>query len=198
MSYQEASQTDRKEQRMKKAVLLCLLCLPLGCVADAIHGSIPFVGIGAHENGSNPQTSTMFTDTETVTSDVGTGNFAVVPVGTDFSNFTLALTSLKTGGTFALSNPLYGMFDATSGMVVHLHPNFIDVALSGVYTPGLGLGPGLDPTPAQLNLSFTSTGDALSGSMTMATTPTPELATITLFGSVLLPVGFVAVRKRVV
>jgi len=79
-----------------------------------------------------------------------------------------------------------------------LHPNFIDVALSGVYTPGLGLGPGLDPTPAQLNLSFTSTGDALSGSMTMATTPTPELATITLFGSVLLPVGFVAVRKRVV
>nr|UXE41672.1 hypothetical protein Hi04_10k_c5966_00005 [uncultured bacterium] len=151
--------------------------------ASAISGSLPFVIVNASENGTNLLTSTMLFSTGSLTSGSGTGDFSVVPLFTVFTAVTLDTLTVGSGGTFALSNPTYGSFVATSGSIFTRTPTFLDVTLFGIYVPGPAFA-GLTASPAEAHVSFNQTGNSLSGSFTLATVPEP--GALTLLGSGIL------------
>ena len=151
--------------------------------ASAISGSLPFVGIGVSENGTNLAKSTMESAVQTETSGAGEGNFLVVPTLTPFGPIALDDLTIGTGGGFSVSNAVYGSFVASSGSIVLHTSSFLDVVLFGIYTPGPGF-PGLTAAPAKLNLSFNQTASSLSGSFTLGTVPEP--GALALWGSGIL------------
>ena len=154
--------------------------------ADPIMGSLPLVGINVTENGADLSTSTQISATDTITSGPGIGDFAaVMPVGTSYGPNVLDLTNFA---GFTISNPSFGTFTATSGVIVMQTPGFLDVFLLGTYTPGPGIPPpGTDPNAASLRFSINQTGQSLSEAITLAAPPevittTPEPASLTLLG----------------
>lgn len=161
--------------------------------ASAISGSLPFVIVNASQNGSNLLTSTMEFSTGTLTSGSGAGDFSLVPLFTSFTAVTLNNLTVGGGGTFALSNPTYGTFIATSGSIVTRTGTFLNVTLDGTYVPGPAFA-GLTASPAEANVSFNQTGTSLSGSFTLATVPEP--GTMALFGSGILVFARV-LRQRI-
>jgi hypothetical protein len=161
--------------------------------ASEITGSLAFGVVGLTQNGSDLSTSTMFTAVSTRTQDLGHGDFSVVPLSSVFSGFNLDLTTISSGGGFTFSNSSFGDFAASSGSIITQMPMFLNVNLIGTYTPA-GMLSGFGPSMADVHLSFTMTGTALSGSYTLTTLPIPEGGTITLLGSGVL--AFAAVLRR--
>jgi hypothetical protein len=160
--------------------------------ASAISGSLPFVIVNASQNGSNLLTSTMQFSTGTLTSGSGTGDFSVVPLFTAFTAVTLNDLTVGSGGGFALSNPTYGTFIATSGSIFIRTGSFLNVTLDGTYVPGPAFA-GLTPAAADAHVSFNQTGNSLSGSFTLATVPEP--GALALLGSGIL-VSWYGLRRR--
>jgi len=179
---------------MKKAVLTVLLILTLGGIAGAaqINGSLPFSFFNAGQNGADIGSSTVFTDTNTLTSGAGAGDYSVVPIATDYGPLSLDLTTVAAGGGVMITNATYGTFTASFGEVIDHTANFLDVYLTGTYT---GL-PGFMDTPSSFRIQFNQSGTSLSGAATLASPPAsiPEPATLAFIGMGL--VGLTLFRRK--
>jgi hypothetical protein len=187
------------QKRLAFGVLsvLALLIAGTGVMQGAaINGSLPVTGSGVSQDGANLLVSTKFSDTLTITSGPGTGNYAVVPLTTDYGTFMLDLVTLGSGGGFSLTNATYGSFAATSGTIVGApSASFLNVRLFGTYTPGPGI-PGVDPGATELNLAFTQSGSSVSASGTLSSFAiSPEPGTMALFGLGILGIAGVLRRK---
>jgi hypothetical protein len=187
---------------MKKApafrilsTLVLLVAMSSLMQASAITGSLPAVLFSATENGPTLALSTIETAAQTITSGVGTGDFSVVPVMTTFGPITLNDLSIGTGGGFSIFNATYGGFTATSGAIITQTSHFLNVSLSGTYTPGLGIA-GVSAGPAVANVSFTQTGTSVSGSLTLATVPEP--LTLAFWGAGILGCAYTVRSRRLV
>lgn len=187
---------------MKRVTLFLLLSLSTLWIvgadvmwADAISGSLPLAGIGDSENGTNLLTSTFLSDLDTVTSGPGLGDFSVVPKATDYGAFSLGLTTIGGGGGFTLSNATYGTFVASAGSIVFQNTSFLDVILSGTYTPGPGLL-GVTAGPMDVEIAFVQNQGSLAASMTFSSVPEP--GTLMLFGSTIIGLATLLHRKRTI
>lgn len=174
---------------MKRLFVVALvLAASVACHADAISGSFPVVLFSATQNSSNLLLSTTEHATNSLTSGLGSGDFSIIPLMSSFGAFSLDDSTVGSGGGFSASNLLYGTFDATSGTIVHQSNNFLDVRLVGTFTPGPAFAADETSSGAIAHISFTQTGNSLSGSYTLATIPEPS--TLGLLGSGLLMGGF--------
>jgi hypothetical protein len=162
--------------------------------AMELNGSMALGGLTVSQNGANLSLSTMISAGDTIVTSVGTGDYSGVPTLTSFGANTLDLTSLT---SFMISNALWGSFAASSGFIVQQTTNFLDVFLSGTFTPGPSLA-GFDPSPTSLRFSINQSGDSVSEAITLASPPAsvPEPATLMLLGSALLGVAAASRRRR--
>jgi hypothetical protein len=180
-----------KSPRVGGVVLTLLLMIAgTGAMhASAVVGSLPLAGFGATQNGANLTLSTMLADKGNfVTDPGGTLDYSVIPAFpptfTDYGPFSLDLTTIGTGGGFTLTNATYGAFTASSGTIVMVDVNFLNVDLLGTYTPGPGMPAGVTAGPTSVSVAFTQRGSSLSVSETLVSIPTiPETGTLALFGS---------------
>ena len=153
-------------------------------MAGPINGSLPFSDFNATQNGAIISASTLFSDTDTLTSGTGVGDFGIVPLATDYGPFTLDLSMIATGGGVTISNAAFGSFSATSGEIVTQNDNFLDVYLLGTYTPGPAFDPSITADAASFRLQFNQSGASLSGAATLSAPPAgvPEPASALLIG----------------
>jgi hypothetical protein len=157
--------------------------------AATINGSLPLSGQTVTENGATLATSTLIQSVNTVTSGVGTGDYIPVPLGASFGPTSLNLSNFL---TFALSNATFGAFSTSSGVVVSQTASFLDVFLTGTFTPGSGLAAGLTPTVSSVRISVNQSGASLSEAITLnspaLSSPVPEPGT-----SMFLAAGLIGV-----
>lgn len=162
--------------KLKALVLVALLgCVSTIASADAVHGSLSFVFVNAAQNGADLSTSTFLVATNSLTEDVGTGDFAPVPVLTSFGPMTLNEGTIGTGGGFFVSNLVWGSFTASGATLFTRTPTFLNIDMLGTFTPGPGLGDDFTPTMAVAHVTFDQTGPALSGAFTLETPPAPPV-----------------------
>ena len=106
-----------------------------------------------------------------------------------------------------LNDPTFGSFDATSAVVVSPRStNFLDIVVSGIYTPGTSTGTQAggcadagntcNATTASMRWSFNRSGNSITGSSTFnaPALTVPEPATLGLMG--LGFAGFAAARRK--
>ncbi len=183
----------RKQLTLRKALLLPILLIALTTLASAtpIVGSLPLAGLNTSlVQGTDLSAANLIVNANPViTSGVGTGNYSLIPTGTSFGSATLDILNLA---GFSFSNGTYGSFAATGGNIVSQSSVFLNVLLTGMFTPGPGM-PGLDAAPSTLSVTFTQTGSSVSAAYALETVPEPS--TYALMGGGLLLLGFM--RRRV-
>jgi hypothetical protein len=171
--------------------------------ATPIAGSIPLNPGGLTQNGPDLSASTIISATTLTTASVGTGDYAFIPLGTSFGLATLNYTSNATLSMFAFSNPVFGTFAAASDpqdAVLQKTPNFLDVFIVGIFTPGNAAGwAGKDPSLTGLRISVNQSGTSISAAITLNSPPippsVPEPSTMALTGSSLVGVGLILRRR---
>ena len=163
------------------SIIAVILAIGNSSYAISINGSLGLAGIGPAlvPNGSNLGNTTSVSSIETRVTDFPNGfdDYSVVPYYTPFGPTTVDLTNLS---LFSISNPTFGSFTATSGVIVTHLVNFLDVLYSGTFTPA-NSGPlsTFDPTATSLRVSINQSGKALAEAITLTSTPTtvPEPST---------------------
>jgi hypothetical protein len=180
---------------------IAVLALGSICSASPINGSDPFAGFGASQNGADLSVSTIITDSAALTSGAGLGDFSPIP---EFANFGPSTLNLTNFAAFTLNNAIYGSFATTSGSIITQTPDFLDVVLDGLYTPGPGLAAGLDPTVSSLRISINVSGGSLSEAITLnspalqsqSNVPEPGTGVLLLLGGSLTLLGMFSRRFR--
>ena len=87
---------------------LFLICLVSATVSHAspIIGSLPLNGGGIFQNGLDLSVSTMISANSMLNLSLGSGDYAFIPIGTNFGASTLNYTSNATLASFAFSSPV--------------------------------------------------------------------------------------------
>ena len=176
---------------------LFLICLVSATISHAspILGSLPLNGGGIFQNGLDLSVSTMISANSMLNLSLGSGDYAFIPIGTNFGASTLNYTSNATLASFAFSSPVWGTFVASSNaanQVVQKTANFLDVFIIGTFAPGSNAGwAGKDPTLSSLRFNINQSGTSISEAITLNTpgpppSNVPEPQTMTLLGSTLV------------
>jgi hypothetical protein len=132
---------------------------------------------------------------------LGSGDFAFIPIGTNFGPATLNYTSNATLSSFGFSSPIWGSFAALANpmnQVIQKTADFLDVSIVGMFTPGSNAGwAGKDPTMSSVRFSINQSGTSISEMITVSSLASgaPEPATMALIGSALVVLGLIS-RKR--
>jgi len=172
--------------------------------ASLIVGSLPLNGGSVAQNGADLFVSTIITATTSVNLSLGSGDYAFIPVGTNFGPTTLNYTSNATLSAFTFSNPVFGSFAGANNplnQVIQKTANFLDVFIVGTFTPGTAAGwAGKDPSLTGLRFSVNQSGVSISEAITLNSPPVPpnnvpEPTTWALIGSALVGVGLIQRRR---
>jgi hypothetical protein len=188
---------------MRRFVMLAAAVMAFSALAGAttINGSIVLTSLGAVLNGTNLADSTLLQPvgligTPGVFTGLSTGDYAAFIVGTDGAGGTIDTTNINSFGvTFAG----YGVFSATSGVLVSQSTNFLDVYFLGNFVPEVG-GPlaGFETSPTSVRISLNFTGESTSYSGTLASppqdNPIPEPGTYAMLGAGLI--GLFMLRRK--
>jgi hypothetical protein len=191
---------------IKLLPVLAIAMLVSASVAPAspINGSLPLNGGNLTQNGADLSLSTMISATLTLNLSLGSGDYAFIPLLTNFGPTTLNYTSNATLSTFSFSSAVWGTFVASAdpaNQVVQKTANFLDVFIIGTFTPGTNAGwAGKDPTQSSLRFSINQSGSSISEAITLSSPATPspgapEPQTLALIGSALVGLAL-ASRKR--
>lgn len=178
-------------RKVALAVALILLAssshaLPL------MQGSLSLSGISVSQNGANLAVSTLVTAGDTIVTGPGLGDYAPVALFSSFGPHVLDLSSMAAlASSFSLSNAIYGSYTATSAVIIQRTPAFLDLFLTGWFSP-VGLLAGFDPTPTGLRVSVNQSGRSDATALTLNSVPEPMA--LALFGIGLT--GVVMVRRR--
>jgi len=162
--------------------------------AQLLSGSLPLAGFIVTSNSPSLGTSTTVSSVFTFSSGPGLGDYAPIPVATNFGPTTLDLTNFT---TFAFSDATYGSWTSASGVVVQQTANFLDVFILGTFTPGPGL-PGFIATPGSLRISVNQSGGSLSEAITLVSPPltlVPEPGTYAMIATSGIG-GLLMLRRR--
>ncbi len=184
------------------------LTLALSCgvlQANVINGSIGIADIGAPSvsPGTNINSATQFNFGDLVTTGSQTGAFVGMP------SQILGSASLTIGvpGSVTFGDGVFGSFTSTSITQASNVPGTVSFYVLGNYTLGTFFGANTGTTEsASFTVSFTQTPPgtgAISDSGTFADPPTlpppsvPEPATMGIFGSALVGLGFIGRRRKI-
>jgi hypothetical protein len=143
----------------------------------------------------------VFTPIGVVTPGVTTGltydDYSPIPPGISGAGGAIDIADLS---AFELTF-IFGMFEASKGSVVSQSADFAEFYFSGVFTPaGGGALAGFDPAPAEVRVSLTKSGAAVSYAGSLASAgPDPFVETPEPDPFALIGLGLVAVwafRRR--
>lgn len=172
-------------------VLAITLAASPAAQASAISGALPFVAFNVTETApdlSSP--SNVISATSSETSGPGLGDFAIVPLNTQFGAFTYDVSAASTGGGFAISNATYGTFVGGSGAITFQAQDVLTADIFGVFTPGTAY-PTLAASPAEIDIAFTWSRGVVSASFSGDTqeghgpqVPEPQTLVLAGFGIV--------------
>ena len=175
------------------SIVAVILAIGNSSYAISINGSLGLASVSpALNNGSNLGNTTSVSSIHTIVTDFPNGfdDYSVVPFAALFGPTTVDLTNLS---LFSISNPAFGSFTATSGVIVQQLVDFLDVLYHGTFTPA---NPGLlstfDPSASTLRVSINQSGARLAEAITLTSTPTavPEPSTWLLLATGLGLLGY--------
>lgn len=195
---------------MKSRILMVTMALLFAATSSAsaagLNGSFGFTGLNPTKNGTNLNTSTIFTFTNYLATSNGDGDFAGVTTGTFFNGpnppavtGVLDITSPITMGGFSITNPAFGTFVASStafNQVLSQSNNFLEILLVGWFTPAGSLS-GFSPTATDVRVSINLSGNSLSAAFTLTSptvVPEPSTYALGMVGTVVM--GAVARRRK--
>ena len=181
------------------AFAVALLALSSGVIqANAINGTQGFADLGSPSaNTGDVNTATVFTIGELVTSASQSGAFVGL-LPQDFGAVTFD-TSVPTSLSFG--NAIFGTFTSTSITKISNAAGTPSFFILGTYVSGT-YAPGATADSSSFTIGFTQTPahtGSISDSASFADPPAPpgvpEPATLCLFGSALIGLGFIRRRK---
>lgn len=171
---------------IRKAIigLGILIFLVTAGTSDAMmmEGSLPLAGFSVTQNRANLALSTRITSSLTLVTGPGMGDYAPIPLFTNFGPHILDLSSIPNLiANFSLNNAVFGNFVATSAQIMDRTTNFLDISFMGIFTPGTGFA-GFDPTETTLRISINQSAASLSEAITLNSVgdplnPVPEPGT---------------------
>ncbi len=190
-------------KELQRAVFgIALLALSSGVIqANTVNGTLGFFDSGSPiANNTDINASTIFTLGDLRSSASQTGAFVGLP-SQDFGSI-----SFDTGTPTSLSfgNAVFGTFTSTSITRIVNIPGSATFYILGTYVSGT-YAPGATGDSSSFTLGFTQTPShtgSISDSATFADPPAappdvPEPATLGLFGSAFVALGFIRRRRKV-
>jgi hypothetical protein len=187
---------------MRSKTLLALSILAISVAATTsvqatTLGDLGFVAFSPSTSNTASITTATAITLATWTSTFGSGIFA----GMGFQNFGNVSFNTSIPNSLTFGNAVFGTFTSTSITAFRSNPNFLSLAIMGLWTPGTQGGVTGGPFKSLLDISFSQVGGPgtiFSASASFATTNTviPEPSGIMLGLTGLIPGVATWLRRR--